>query len=275
MRRAEGTEVTDEPTLATLTNQLAEMKSELAMLRISSSLRTCLVPACLRQYDSTTHMLGRPPVRPEWSGQGWHKVTRGVANGDLCPDHVDIVTAHLPRTIDLPNGRWTVLCACGWETTPRAWDGLLRPLWEQHLLTVMGTLPEPPAHDETLERVPLAHHTEATLTELYDALDDTEYDRRETREAAQAMFRAWDWHRNTLGGVSRAVVAICNQMRVNSRDWAADRGDAYLWAVLIGWDDDALQEVAAKHRWNEHRVKYVREMRALLAPITDPQPKED
>jgi hypothetical protein len=108
---------------------------------------------------------------------------------------------------------------------------------------------------------------------LYESLEDTEHERAETRDAAQAMYKAWDWHRHALGGAARAVTAVCNMMRVDSRDWAADRGDAYLWAVLIGWDDDALQEVAAKHRWNEHRVKYVREMRALLAPLTD-QPKE-
>jgi hypothetical protein len=273
--------VTDQPTLATLTeDQLADLLADSHAFRNQPALRTCLTPGCLRQYDAMSCMAGKTPPRPEWSGEGWKKVPRGPASGDLCPEHVDIVTAHLPRTIDLPNGRWTVHCACGWETTPQTWGGLLRPLWEQHLLTAMGTLPEPPAHDETLERLPLAQHTEATLTELYDALDDTEWDRRETREAAQAMFRAWDWHRNTLGGTSRAVVAVCNMMRTSAnfldrRDWTADRIDAYLWAVLIGWDDDALQDVAAKHRWNEHRIKYVREMRALLAPITDPQPKEN
>jgi hypothetical protein len=61
---------------------------------------------------------------------------------------------------------------------------------------------------------------------------------------------------------------------LDHRDWTADRTDAYLWGVLIGWSNEALDEIAVKHRWNEHRIKYVREMRALLAPITDPQPQE-
>jgi hypothetical protein len=86
------------------------------------------------------------------------------------------------------------------------------------------------------------------------------------------MYKSWDWHRHALGGAARAVNAVRNMMRVDSRDWAADRGDAYLWAVLIGWDDDALNEVATKHRWNEHRVKYVREMHALLAPTRELAP---
>ena len=241
------------------------------------SLRNCLYPGCLLEFDMTARMNGREPARPSWSGDGWHQA-RGVSPGNICPDHVQAVTEHLGRPIDLPNGKWTVHCACGWQLTPQAWGGLLRPLWEQHLLTATGVLPAPPAPSEDLERLPLAEHTDTTLAELYERLEDTEWDRRETREAAQAMFKAWDWHRRVLGGVSRAINAVCNMMRTSSdfldhRDWTADRHDAYLWAVLIGWDDDALQEIATKHQWNEHRVKYVREMRALLAPITDP-PKE-
>ncbi|MER6092535.1 hypothetical protein [Streptomyces bluensis] len=46
-------------------------------------------------------------------------------------------------------------------------------------------------------------------------------------------------------------------------------------AILVGWDDDTLQEVAAKHRWDEHRVAYVRKMRGYLAPVTDPQPNTE
>ena len=235
------------------------------------ALRTCLYPGCLHQYDSTAHMLGQPPVRPEWSGTGWHKVTRGPATGDLCPDHVDAVATHLPNHHRLPNGRLTASCACGWMSRPQTYGGLLRPLWKEHLLLVTGQLTAPVTLAETPGRLPLAEHTEATLTELYDQLEDAEHELAETRDAAQSMFKAWDWHRKTLGGVSSAINAVRNMMRISSRDWAADRGDAYLWALLIGWDDEALTEVAAKHRWDEHRLAYVRRMRGYLAPITDPQ----
>lgn len=242
------------------------------------SLRTCLYPGCLRQYDGMV-MAGRPPARPEWSSEGWRQITRGPAPGGICPDHVDIVTAHLPSTVDVPNGRWMVACVCGWMSRPQTYGGLLRPLWEEHVLTVTGTLAAPPAVTEPSERIPLANHTEETLADLYELLDDGDADREETREAARAMYQGWEWHRQTFGGISRAVTAVCNMMRTSSdfldqRDWTVDRIDAYLWAILIGFDDDTLTEVAAKHRWNEHRIKYVREMRALLAPITDPQPKE-
>lgn len=242
------------------------------------SLRTCLYPGCLRQYDNAAHTTGRAPARPEWSGEGWRMVVHGPSTGDVCPDHVDLVTAHLPCTVDLPNGRWMVACACKWMSRPQTYGGLLRPLWEEHLLLAVGELTAPVTLAETPGRLPLEEHTEDSLRELYESLEDTEADRAETREAAQAIYKSWDWHRHVLGGASRAVVAVLNMMRIAAshyeRDWTADRHDAYLWGVLIGFDDDALAEVATKHRWDEHRVKYVREMRALLAPITDQQTTE-
>lgn len=268
--------MTEQPTLATLTEQVALLTAEVTAFRNQPSLRHCLYPGCLREFDMAARMEGREPARPSWSGDGWHQATRGVSHGSICPEHVDIVTAHMARPVDLSNGRWMVACACDWMSRPQTYGGLLRPLWEEHILTVTGALPAPPAASEPFERLPLAEHTEATLTELYDAADDTEYERAETRDAAQAMYKAWDWHRKTLGGVARAVTSVCNMMRTSAdfldrRDWTADRIDAYLWAVLIGWDDEALEEIAAKHRWDEHRIKYVREMRGYLAPITEPQ----
>ncbi|WP_086562028.1 hypothetical protein [Streptomyces africanus] len=270
--------MTHQPTLATLTEeQLADLIADATAFRNQPSLRHCLYPGCTREFDMMARMNGREPERPSWSGDGWHQVTRGPSPGSICPDHVAIVTAHLPRTVDLPNGRWMVACACEWMSRPQTYGGLLRPLWEEHLLLAAGTLTAPVTLAETPGRLPLDEHTETSLAELYELLEDTEADRAETREAAQAMYKGWDWHRNTLGGVSRAVVSACNMMRTAAshyqRDWTNDRHDAYLWAVLIGFDDEALQEVATRHRWNEHRIKYVREMRALLAPITD-QPKE-
>lgn len=239
------------------------------------SLRRCLHPGCLREFDMTARMNGQEPARPSWSGDGWHQVTRGIAHGALCPDHVHVVTAHMPRTVELPEGRWTVDCACGWLPAPVTWHGLLKAMWEQHLLTVTGKIPALPELATPPERTPLAGHTEDTLTELYDRLEDAEDMEARTMAAARDMLRGWANHRQILGGVSTAVSAVCNHIRVDDRDWTANQHDAWIYAVLIGWDDDTLTEIAVKHRWNEERVKYIREMRALLAPITDPQPKEN
>lgn len=212
------------------------------------SLRNCLVPGCLHQYDAVATMTGYAPSRPEWSGKGWATLGSGTifpAGGHICPDHKQTVTDHLPRRVKLPNDRWTVDCACGWMPAPQTWHGLLRALWEQHLLTAMGKLPAaPPIPDPDIPgtRAPLAEHTEDTLAELYDRLWDAEADQQDTRDNARACILAYSAAVPALLGAKTALEGLRARIAVDSRDWAADKLDALLWAVLVGWNCENTDE---------------------------------
>lgn len=37
-------------------------------------------------------------------------------------------------------------------------------------------------------------------------------------------------------------------MATDPRDWSVNKTDAWLWAIIMGWDE-ALPEVAARHGW--------------------------
>lgn len=203
------------------------------------SLRTCLVPSCMRQMDAMSCMAGDPPPRPEWSGTGWATLGSGTifpAGGHICSDHRNLITAHLPRRLKLPNDRWGVECGCGWTTSPQAWHGVLRALWEQHLLTVDGKLPPTPPLTDPEHRTPLAEHTEDTLTELYDRLWDAEADYQELRDFARNCFSLYSIAVPALLGAKTALEALRTRITLDSRDWAADKLDALLWAVLVGWN---------------------------------------
>ncbi|MFF7476632.1 hypothetical protein [Streptomyces sp. NPDC008092] len=209
------------------------------------SLRTCLVPSCMRQYDALSCMAGDPPPRPEWSGQGWATLGSGSifpAGGHICPDHRQLVTDHFPRRLKLPSDRWSVDCACGWNPVPQTWHGVLRALWEQHLLTETGKLPPAPPLTDPEHRIPLAEHTDATLAELYDRLWDAEADREDVREVARACAINYTVAVPALLGVKTALEALRTRITLDSRDWAADRLDALLYAVLVGWNCENTDE---------------------------------
>ncbi|MFE2712277.1 hypothetical protein ACFXKI_09870 [Streptomyces mirabilis] len=70
-------------------------------------------------------------------------------------------------------------------------------------------------------------------------------------------------------------------LATSSRDWGTYRVDAWLWAVLCGWDceqdehDDtcthgALEETAAMHGWDDATVAKARRYRAAVRAITEP-----
>lgn len=63
----------------------------------------------------------------------------------------------------------------------------------------------------------------------------------------------------------------------SSRDWGLDRADAWLYAVLVGWDceqdhehDDicengaAIEEMAKQHKWAPGDIDRVRRYRAAV-----------
>jgi hypothetical protein len=238
-----------EPTLATLTeDQLAELLADSRAFRNQPSLRNCLVPGCMRQYDAISCINGTAPQNPAWSGTGWATLGSGTifpAGGHICPDHKQLITDHLPRRMKLPHGRWGVDCACGWSPAPQRWHGVLRSLWEQHLLTITGVLPpEPPVPDPDVPgtRIPLADHTEETLTELYDRLWDAESEWNDLRDFARTCHLGWSACVPALLGASTALEALRTRITLDSRDWAADKLDALLYAVLVGWNCENTDE---------------------------------
>ncbi len=199
-------------------------------------LRTCLFPGCIRQYDARASLAGEPAPRASWSSEGWKKVTRGPGHGDICPDHAPVVTEHLPNRLELPNGRWGITCACEWTTPPQRHAPVLRALWEQHLLEVAGVLPTAPPVTDPEHRIPLAKHTDATLTELYDRLWDAEDAYQECRDVARACMVAYTIAVPALSGARIALEALRTRITLDSRDWAHDKLDALLYAVLVGWN---------------------------------------
>lgn len=71
-----------------------------------------------------------------------------------------------------------------------------------------------------------------------------------------------------------AVEALRNALIFNSRDWGAQKVDAWLWGIIVGWDDDdspdedAMGELAARHGWDEFDVENLRALhRDFLALV--------
>ena len=54
--------------------------------------------------------------------------------------------------------------------------------------------------------------------------------------------------------------ALENCVAFSSRDWSVDKGDAWIYGIVIGWSDadpefDAMDEVARQHGWDSATVE--------------------
>lgn len=58
-------------------------------------------------------------------------------------------------------------------------------------------------------------------------------------------------------GVSPAVASLKTAVATSSRDWAATPGDAWIYGVVIGWDDASLTELAARFGWKQATLDYL------------------
>ena len=58
----------------------------------------------------------------------------------------------------------------------------------------------------------------------------------------------------------RNSVNVC--ILLHPRDWSLNPRDAWLWGIVVGWKDAAMQEVSEKHGWPEETVDRLKRLRA-------------
>ena len=67
--------------------------------------------------------------------------------------------------------------------------------------------------------------------------------------------------------------SIQTTMSTDPRDWGMYKRDAWLFAIVLGWEDDdgtpgeALREVAAKHRWTEADLRDLMTLRTRFKSL--------
>ena len=88
--------------------------------------------------------------------------------------------------------------------------------------------------------------------------------RQAQKRPAVANLPAVDDLRETLSSLSRTVAFAPG-------DWTERRADAWVYGILVGWDDDedALQELAEQHGWSEEQVARLRRYRAAIVNARD------
>jgi hypothetical protein len=82
-----------------------------------------------------------------------------------------------------------------------------------------------------------------------------------------------------LPTLAAALDGLDTLIATSSRDWGTYRVDAWLWAVLCGWDCEetehdatcthgAMEEMAERHGWDADTVAKARRYRAAVRAVT-------
>ena len=86
---------------------------------------------------------------------------------------------------------------------------------------------------------------------------------------------------NTAQDLRKALTSARNTMTMSSRDWSTARDFAWLYGLLVGWDDDpdevasgdtaegdALGRMAERFGWTDEAVARLTRMRASIEAVT-------
>jgi len=72
-------------------------------------------------------------------------------------------------------------------------------------------------------------------------------------------------NKTPLDTALEAMESLQNTIAFDVADWAADKRMAWIYAILMGWDDEAMDEVAKKHKWKSEDVARLRRYHQALA----------
>ena len=63
-----------------------------------------------------------------------------------------------------------------------------------------------------------------------------------------------------LKGLLCPIESINSTLALASKDWSVDKNDAWIYGIVAGWDDDSLNELKARFRWNNETVEKLKEL---------------
>jgi len=82
-----------------------------------------------------------------------------------------------------------------------------------------------------------------------------------------------------------ALNALRLAATTDARDWSLNRGDAWIYGIVVGWDCEeahnheleyceggALRSVAARHHWTAAQVSQLKELRGALRRHVETRP---
>lgn len=47
----------------------------------------------------------------------------------------------------------------------------------------------------------------------------------------------------------------------SSRDWSSCKRDAWIYGIVVGWDDEAFEELSIKHHWDKDTGERLKRLR--------------
>jgi hypothetical protein len=65
--------------------------------------------------------------------------------------------------------------------------------------------------------------------------------------------------------------ALGDVLAFSADDWGETRAMAWVWGIVLGWDDDASAELAAKFRWSAEQIARMQALHERFDALAEQQ----
>ena len=54
--------------------------------------------------------------------------------------------------------------------------------------------------------------------------------------------------------------SLRNTIVFGAKDWSEHKRDAWIYGIVVGWNDESLSELSIKYRWSEEHVQRLKQL---------------
>ena len=77
-----------------------------------------------------------------------------------------------------------------------------------------------------------------------------------------------------MSDLAEALDSVADSMNFSSRDWSLNHRDAWLYAVIVGWDDASLALLMKEHGWKPATVVRLKRLHRAVREERDGEQPE-
>lgn len=81
-----------------------------------------------------------------------------------------------------------------------------------------------------------------------------------TKQTREEAAQAWNARKGSTKGVTDPKESMSTLMAFSPRDWGQNSEDAWIYGIVVGWDDASLTELSEKFRWDVGTINRLKQL---------------
>ena len=69
------------------------------------------------------------------------------------------------------------------------------------------------------------------------------------------------------GYPNNPLKSLRNTVVFGAKDWSVDKRDAWIYGIIVGWNDESLENLAKKYHWSPEHIQRLKRLNARFKQL--------